>query len=436
MNLLHRFTSRLYALAPKRMQYVITEGKRRLRRLTVEPRLIREAQQRNDELKKKLCDKETINVVFLAVYDSMWKYDALFAAMLRHPRIRPVLIVCPANNLPAGERGELQQKTLAHFQAKGFDPQPACRDNGEVRDIRAEFAPDYIFYTTPYDIQLPPPLRQRAFPDILTCYSLYGYPLEEYPDWYDLLFHNLLGYYFLVSEEDLRIYSRLSRVKGRNGVVSGAPLFDAFSSEMRDRTEKNDEELPLVIIAPHHSIEPWGYSLSNFLDYADTFLRLARKYEGRLRFAFKPHPILKTKLYALDSWGRERTDRYYREWTDMPHAELAEGTYVDLFCRSSALVHDCSAFTVEYQIVGRPSLFMRKNGRLPHGLNRAAQEAFALHDMADSAEDIDSFLQKIAERRPDPVADRRRAFIRDYLLPPRGATASEVIIDTLLTSRP
>ena len=53
------------------MQYIITGGKRRLRRLTVEPRLIREAQQRNDELKKKLCGKETINVVFLAVYDSM-----------------------------------------------------------------------------------------------------------------------------------------------------------------------------------------------------------------------------------------------------------------------------------------------------------------------------------------------------------------------------
>ena len=78
MSLLRRFSSRLYALAPKRMQYIITEGKRRLRRLTVEPRLIREAQRRNDELKKKLCGKETINV------DSMWKYDALFAAMLRH----------------------------------------------------------------------------------------------------------------------------------------------------------------------------------------------------------------------------------------------------------------------------------------------------------------------------------------------------------------
>ena len=130
MSLLRRFSSRLYALAPKRMQYIITEGKRRLRRLTVEPRLICEAQQRNDELKKKLCGKETINVVFLAVYDSMWKYDALFAAMLRHPRVRPVLIVCPADNLPAGEQGELLQKTLAHFQAKGFDPQPACRDTG------------------------------------------------------------------------------------------------------------------------------------------------------------------------------------------------------------------------------------------------------------------------------------------------------------------
>lgn len=88
MSLLRRFSSHLYALAPKRMQYIITEGKRRLRRLTVEPRLICEAQQRNDELKKKLCGKETINVVFLAVYDSMWKYDALFAAMLRHPRVR------------------------------------------------------------------------------------------------------------------------------------------------------------------------------------------------------------------------------------------------------------------------------------------------------------------------------------------------------------
>ena len=130
------------------MQYVITEGKRRLRRLTVEPRLISEAQRRNDKLKKRLSGKETINVVFLAVYDSMWKYDALFAAMLRHPRVRPVLIVCPADNLPAGERGELLRKTLAHFQSKGFDTQPACLDNGGLRILMARRRPILIWVSS------------------------------------------------------------------------------------------------------------------------------------------------------------------------------------------------------------------------------------------------------------------------------------------------
>lgn len=433
MSLLRQITSRLYAKSPKRLQYAITEGKRSLRRLTVEPRLIREAQARIARQKEALAGRESLSVVFLAVYDSMWKYDALFAAMRQHPRIRPTLVVCPADNLPVNEREALLQKTLSHFRSKGFDPVSACQADGEIRDIRTDFAPDFIFYTTPYDIQLPPALRQRAFPDVLSCYALYGYPLEEYPDWYDLLFHNLLSYYFLVSEEDLRIYSRLSRLRGSNGVVSGAPLFDAFRQAMDRQDRLEDDGLPLVIIAPHHSIEPWGYSLSNFLDYADAFLQLAQQYEGRLRFAFKPHPILKTKLYNLDSWGRERTDRYYQAWNEMPHTELSEGAYIELFCRSAALVHDCSAFTVEYQITGRPALFMRKNGRLPHGLNRAAQEAFALHTLADSIFDVDAFLQGIASHRPDPLAERRQAFIHDYLLPADGRTASATIIETLLS---
>lgn len=431
MNLFKRLSSTLYAHAPKRVQYLITGAKRRLRRLTIEPRLIREAQIRNEVLKKKLAGKDSIRVLFLAVYDSMWKFDALFEAMRQHPRIHPTLLVCPADNLPEGERSQLLKKTFNYFSAKGFNPELASLQDGSIRNVRSDFAPDYVFYTTPYDIQLPPELRQRALPDILTCYSLYGYPLEEYPDWYDLLFHNLLGYNFLVSQEDKRIFSRLSRVHGANGVVSGAPLFDSFLAQ--DTEPKADaEDLPLVIIAPHHSIEPWGYSLSNFLLYADSFLELAKKYEGRLRFAFKPHPILKTKLYALDSWGREKTDRYYQEWADMKHTELSEGAYIDLFCRSSALVHDCSAFTVEYQIMGRPALFMRKNRRLPHGLNRAATDAFALHVLADGVEEIDAFLCDIADRKPDPLMERRQAFIRDYLLPPGGGAASDVIIRTLL----
>ncbi len=422
-------SSQIYRAMPKRIQYLISLFKKQIRRYGSDRKAIEKQDSLIQDKLKQLKGKRSLKVLFLAIYDSMWKYDSIYQQMLVHPQFEPQLLVCKAQHLSSEEALRLQESTMNSFKSKGYSPIAETLSLSAAEQLEA----DFVFYSSPYEEQYSPGLRQASFPQALSCYALYGYPLEDYRQWYDLLFHNRLWRYFLVSDYDLQSYKKLSRTKGSNGFVSGSPHLDAFVARQEELPKQSDE-LPLVIIAPHHSIEAWGYSLSNFLHYHQTFIDLSDKYRGRLRFAFKPHPVLKTKLYKLNNWGQERTDAYYRYWQTQTHCRLEEGPYIDLFLSSDALVHDCSAFTAEYQIVAKPALFMRKNKRLPKGLNQAAKEAFTLHEMADSGEDIDRFLEAIALRKPDQKHLSRKDFQKRHLLPPNGTSAAQAILDELVAT--
>lgn len=62
-----------------------------------------------------------------------------------------------------------------------------------------------------------------------------------------------------------------------------------------------------IIWAPHHSLEDCGgLQLSTFLSYYKFFFELAQKYFNDIQIVFKPHPLLKEKLYQHPDWGKEK----------------------------------------------------------------------------------------------------------------------------------
>lgn len=410
----------------KLKNYLITHTKQFIRRYLIDPSTIRERSRINSQILMRIKEQESLSIAFVVVNESMWKYEMLFRRIEKENHLQTKILVSPSTQIDKEKAQNEAYRCFLHFFNQGY-PVYLCSEESVslIEDI------DLIFYCTPYDSLLLPYLRLQNQKKALGFYSLYGYPLEEYKVWYDLTFHNLLYRYYLSYSQELEVYKRLSRTKGANGLVSGAPIYDHLMQH-QDR-DQEESDLPLFIIAPHHSIEPWGYALSTFLSYSSVFLGLIEKYHSRARFVFKPHPMLKNKLYHHPQWGVEKTDAYYNYWKTIPNCNICQDDYIHLFHQATALIHDCSAFTVEFQMLAKPALFLRRKGVLPSKLNNPARVAFGLHDMADSPEDLFTFVEKIIQPNfQDKKRQERISFVKEYVQSPKeGQWASDIILEDI-----
>jgi CDP-glycerol glycerophosphotransferase (TagB/SpsB family) len=138
----------------------------------------------------------------------------------------------------------------------------------------------------------------------------------------------------------------------QNIIVIGYPIYDEYQEAKFNTSiwKVADDNLKRIIWAPHHSIEGNNglLKLSTFLENADSMLDIARKFHEKVQFAFKPHPMLLQVLYNHPKWGKEKTDKYYKEWENGKNTILTTGSYMELFKSSDAMIHDCGSFIIEY----------------------------------------------------------------------------------------
>lgn len=427
---LRELKNRLYNLLPGKAKYRYSRLKASIKMALKGKRELQRVRQEVDHLQKQLSlDSQPLRVLFLVHDHTMWKYDSLYRRMESDPSFEPHILVFESVNLPDGPRQELYQRTLAHFTES---PTPyrvmGTRHQEQVEALH----PHLIFYTTPYDSLLPTPYQMRhRYSTSLLCYSNYGYSIEDRKEWYDAYNFGLLWRYYAPNEIDQQLYQKYSPIHGANSVVVGAPKLDLFRhATPTHEQDPQSPQKPLIIIAPHHSIEPYGYALSNFLRYADLFLTLPQRYQGRVRWAFKPHPILKEKLYQHPQWGPDRTDAYYHFWETTPDCTLELGDYVSLFSQSSAMIHDCSAFTVEYALLGKPALFMVKREQFLSNLNEVGRSAIQLHTLAYSEEDILRFIEALLASQAEVNPEQLDHF-RKLVLPNGSREVAEWIVEDI-----
>ena len=70
---------------------------------------------------------------------------------------------------------------------------------------------------------------------------------------------------------------------------------------------------------------------------------------------FKPHPMLKSKLFRT-KLGKAKTDDYFHFWETQSNTQFNDGEYIELFKQSDAMIHDSGAFLAEYIFTDKPSL--------------------------------------------------------------------------------
>ena len=382
---------------------------------------------------RSLKGKECIEVAFFLTIPGMWKADYLFRAMRDNPKYHPYVVIYPYSAYKGFDKDEILttlQRTEHFIKERGFEYViPYDKERNGWLDIKKTHKPDIVFFSAPYKDHLPQYFIYH-FKDCLTCYIPYSFTNFSYmyESNYNLLFHNLVGCYFLETELHKQLFAEHSRCKGVSGIVTGHPGTEVFLHKEYipvDAWKPQPVKKKRIIWAPHHSIEE-GFALSTFLTICDDMLRIADKYADSVQIAFKPHQLLKFKLQQI--WGTQRTEEYYTEWDNKENTQLEETSYVDLFLTSDAMIHDSGSFATDYIFTQKPVLFTVRNDEVRSKFSPFGQVMFDAHYHAHCMEDVERFIKDVVLDGNDPMAKVRQEVYERYLQPIDGMLPSEKII--------
>lgn len=378
---------------------------------------------------EQLRNKEKIKVAFFVLYSSIWKLDGLFRLMMKDARFDPIIIVCPVVNYGIEHMLIEMEKTYKFFVKKNYNVIKTYNVKEDTYlDVKKEIDPDIIFYTNPHLITKEE-YYITHYKDVLSCYVPYVFHAANINELqYNQLFHNILWRAFYETDIHKKMASKYAINKGRNVVVSGYPGVDdlIFGERIDKKVWSNpSRKLKRVIWAPHHTIELAGdLRLSNFLRYHQFMLEITELFKEDIQIAFKPHPLLKNKLYAHKEWGKKRTDDYFNEWELCSNGQLETDDYIDLFNTSDAMILDSISFVTEYLCCGKPSLFLFRDENVFDRFNEFGKLSLAHNYHGYSESDIMYFLENIVIKGEDNKKKSREKFYTKYLLPPKNNKAS------------
>lgn len=374
---------------------------------------------------RRIRRKPRIKVLFVVGWLGFWKSQLLYEAMLKHPRFEPIILVAP------GSSGDQTDAVAAYFKEKNISYYRAYAN--KPFSIKETINPDIIFYPQTYPDLFEEDIYYKKNLYALFCYVNYGLRGVDIQDIRNTFLLNIVWQNYFENEITLKGSAKLMFNKGKNGIITGLPFQNEYlqpKENISNPWKPQPKSKKKVIWAPHHTIyQGQKIEYATFFLYADVMKELAKKYANEVQWAFKPHPILYTKLCSV--WGSKKTDEYYDFWRSKDNAQLEEGQYLGLFMHSDAMIHDCGSFTIEYQYSGAPALYLIRDESNQNDFNEFHRHAYDIHYKGRSAEDIELFIQNVING-VDPKLQERSDFVKECLTPPGCGDASINIINAIL----
>lgn len=384
-----------------------------------------------------LSDRKKIRVIFLAIHASVWKVDSVFKRMLDDPLFEPEILICPSTIHGARLMHEDMSRASEYFRLKGYPIRSALKDDGTWLEL-ADLNPDIVFFTNPYKLTKSQ-YYEDAYKNYLSCYVPYYFMATNHAgnivEQMNTHMLNAMWRIYWPHDYIFKEFSHHSVIKGKNSMVVGYPATESLlntESISKDTWKTQSFKKKRVIYAPHHTISDDDASLSTFLRYGSLLKELAVEFQKEIQWSFKPHPMLKNKLYLHPDWGKGRTDKYYSFWENEDFTQIDLGGYDDLFVQSDAIIHDCSSFIVEYAFTRKPALYLFNEGRTGDSfLNDFGKGVFEMHSRATKSEDINNFLINLVNENNSRVK-LNSTFFDIYLDEFYGeALPSEMIINDI-----
>jgi CDP-glycerol glycerophosphotransferase (TagB/SpsB family) len=356
---------------------------------------------KNKELLSQIKEKKRLKVVFLAIHKSVWKIDPVFKKMLDDPYFEPVILVCPYVQYGKERMLEDLKSAYEYFDSKGYPVISSYREQNDTWVQLKDLKPDILFFTNPHNLTRPE-YYEEAYKKYLSVYVPYFFLLTTHggdQSIYNQYFHNAMWKIFMPHSVSMTLANKTAANKGINCILTGYPACEVFFENSLLQETPNPwkdlgKSMLRVIWAPHHTIESAELQLSNFLLYSEFFKSLVEDYKHSVQWCFKPHPILKSKLYQHRDWGKERTDKYYSFWIESENTQLELGEYTNLFKHSDAMIHDSGSFLAEYVFLRKPVLYL-VNEKTKSNLNTFGQDALSCCTHGTSMNDINSFIKNL-----------------------------------------
>lgn len=387
-------------------------------------------------LKDKWERGDLIKICLFVSRINCWMFEDIYYLLKNSKRFDPVIVVKPFLSRGESYMKECMNSTYEGLLKRGFSPIKGYdEETGTYLDVRKEINPDIIFYTKFWKPHFHPNFYIDKFRDKMTLLIDYGYNITGHAEAMNFELQNSVDIYFYYSPIQKEISSRYMNNKAKNVVVSGAPKLDPiFSSHYipKDPWKPQSKRKKRIIWAPHHEDKaPVNmYQLDAFYDLYEVMFEIADKYKEEVQFAFKPHPLLKVKLY--EKWGETATNRYYEKWDNLKNGQLEDGEFIDLFLTSDAMILDCLSFIAEYTATGKPALFTigSKSRVLLNELGKELYE-YLYHAQDTLKRDICHFIEDVVIAGNDVKKEGRIEFINENLRSPNHKTAAENVYDNI-----
>ena len=386
----------------------------------------------------KMQKGEKVKVCFLAISAAEWPASELYRFLTKDDRIDCYIVIAPLTDRDAETRKDTYRRTKEYFVQNGYDIR-------EIYDIEKDDClswsdlggvPDILIHLNPWFSSLPAACQVVSFPlHCIHCYLPYGIHVEDSVDGkycpnlvYNHDFVNMMWKTWTDSEKNMEGYRKYGMRQGRNVVFSGYAKMDYFY-ETREWTDKEIRklwkipegksvcEIRRVIIAPHHAMAGYGGILfSTFPRNAFFLLYLAKKYQDKIAFIFKPHPNLRLRAVEAGVFeSYEAYDDYLREWDSLPNAKVVqESSYLEIFDTSDGMIMDSISFIAEYLYVNKPLLFLKRNGQAFNKLGTKLMRAYNTAWGEDYSE-IEKFLQEVILKGNDEKKELRRTIWQEEL---------------------
>lgn len=389
------------------------------------------AQEQSNALRvKKIREQGYANVLFIASTLPMWRYEEIMRLMIADERFNVSVALCSINEYAKEERAKCINDLKTYFESESIKPIDADDPDINLKELFADKDFDIIFYPQPYDGIYGNELEFEANRERLFCHCPYGMQLNSDLRFINSEFFNYAWKIFHCSPAIKKRCRRFMLNDGKNVVVIGESHYDLIRSlKNSPQTPWNQQEKPKkkVIWAPHFSmVEGQTLFRNAFAKFHRIMLEIAREYQDDIQFVFKPHPRLKTQLYSMANWGKNRADAYFEEWNSLPNAQVYTGSYESLFAHSDAMIHDCNSFAGEYLFTGNPVLYITENaGNLRASFNELGNKCLDAHYFANSESDIRAFIDKVVLKGEDNMKSQREQLVKEEFTINDGLTVGQ-----------
>lgn len=372
---------------------------------------------------KELRDKQRIKVAFVLYSASMWSCDDLYQMFEADDRFEPSVVVCKFDFDSDKQTWPTYVQSIAFFEKKGYRLRTVADDTPKNQGWRAMCEPDIMFYLTPYSSMFPVGVNQGYMPaKVLTIYIPYSYMLVKAEGKFNKAGFIYSWRHFCDSEIYRKLLLNHSKLYERNTKFVGYPKMDTFfepcDKDPKELWKLTDSRQKKIIYAPHHSLKDIYYCSSHFATFdknGQFILELARKHP-ETTWIIKPHPNMKMTAVEIGVFKTVQDfDDYLAQWDALPNAKVVqEGSYVDYFKTSDAMIGDSVSFLAEYQFTGKPQLLLTRPEQEFNEFGAMVQEVL-YKCPGEDLEGIESFLKSVVIDGNDTMKQQRTEFFDENL---------------------